>query len=156
MLKELGSYKQKIMSILSRSDDIKELLFGEGSSIPAGSTEEMLEKHILPYHYVDETLTEPGSYLFVEVTVPTVGTNTKLCRIVIEILVHRSLFRCSKPGYSGNRADVLAQVAEELLLGSKEQSRAFGIGRLALDEAGIISSKQYCGRTLTFTVPNFR
>ena len=59
-------------------------------------------------------------------------------------------------GYHGNRADILSQLIEEVLINNEEVNKEFGIGPLNLSSVYIYNSRQMYGTQMTFEVPNFR
>ena len=75
-------------------------------------------------------------------------------KIIIWAFCNKSSMRYSKKGYLGTKADILADAVERAL----SDSQKFGIGKLHLDSATYLSSsnKQFYGRQLIFTVPDFK
>lgn len=157
MLIELGSYKQKIISALSTSDNIKKLLLGENYENEDYDVDDELKKYIYPFLFTEETQTNVQSYIFVEIFAPKISNSTKDVRVLIQVLSHRDQIDYQKDGYLGTRPDICAQMIEKILIDNKELAREFGIGSLTLEYVGVLDKfTKYYGRELGFTVPNFR
>ncbi len=157
MLKELGTYKQQIISALSTSEDIKKLLLGENYENEDYEVDDELKKYIYPFLFTEGTQTNVQTYIFVEIFVPNLGNSVKDVKVIVQILSHRVQIAYQKDGYIGTRPDICTQMIEEVLIENKEVSQKFGIGKLTLTGVGILDTyTEYYGRILTFEVPNFR
>jgi len=157
LLKELGTYKQKIISALSTSDDIKSLLLGGDYENQDYEVDDELKKYILPHLFTEGTQTEVQSYIFVETFMPKFGNSVKDIKTVVQVLSHRDQINYQKDGYIGTRPDICAEMIEAILIGDKAIARSFGIGSLTLTYVGILDKfTKYYGRELVFEVPDFR
>jgi len=162
VLKDIGLLKNRILPLLLNSNDIMEILLGKGYTQEQvwGNDEShedygIVYKQIFPYLYIAETQTEVLSYLCFEVDVPRIPTGTiKDMKIIIWAYCHKKCMRFSMKDYLGTRADILADAAERAL----NETQKLGIGKLHLDSATYLSSsnKQFYGRQLIFTVPDFK
>lgn len=153
VLKDMGSYKNTLLSALINSDDICELLFDK-KSYSEDDVENLVYTRIFPYLYVDETQTEVLSYICFEVDVPRVPTSTvKDMKLIIWEYCHKDCMRYSKKGYSGTRADILADMIEQQL----RESNKFGIGKLELLSCTyFIPSSKYYGKQMIYNMPDFK
>lgn len=158
--KELGLYKANINKALFKSSNIRELLFDKNSSedviMNQGQQIEEFKKHVFSHLFVDDIVTETSTYIYYDVRLTWMRPQIKDCQIVMYIITHRDILNSySKPGYYGNRVDILAQMIEETLL-DESISREFGIGQLQLGSVDVYNSNKIYGRILTFNVPTFR
>lgn len=172
VLRDIGLYKEKILSSLLDSDDIKDILLIEENytdELWYGKEDDDSDygiqyKQIFPFLYIDETQTKVKSYLCFDIDTPSFNSrSTKEIKIIIWCICHKDNMKFSKTGYSGTRADILADAVERALRNSEtiindgKITARFGIGDLHLDSVTQLSSqnKVYYGRQLIFTTPDF-
>lgn len=154
---ERGKFKEEISSALYKSDDLKELLLGDTSGMSAAAIQSEFKKHVKSHLFVDDTIIESDSFIYYDVVFPSLHPNTKNCRVMMYAICHRSILdNYYKEGYYGNRADILTQMIEDVLINDKNVSRSFGIGEISLDSVNIYNSSRFYGCVLTFNVPTFR
>lgn len=163
MLKELGDYKNRLRSIFVNDDKICKLLLGQDYENAEYDLDDELDKYIIPHPYISDTITTQNSYIMFETYMPKSYGKIKTMKIVIQAICHKDIVEYKeKPvGYPGLRYDVLAEFIEELLCPEDENERKkiikkFGIGTLELEPVDIFLTNDFIGRTLTFTVPDFR
>lgn len=151
IIRDIGVYKNNLISIFQSSPDICELMLGKNYS--ENDVDKMVYTQLFPYLYVDETQTEVLPYLCVEIDIPRIATATiKDVKIVIWAYCHKDCMKYTKKGYLGTRADILADMVERLL----HDSRDFGIGKLRLESVSyMFPNNKYYGRQLIFTIPDF-
>lgn len=153
ILKDMGSYKNTLLSALINSDDICELLFNKK---PYGEddVENLVYTQIFPYLYIDETQTEVMTYLCFEVDMPRIPTGTvKDMKLIIWAYCHKDTMKYSKKGYSGTKVDILADMVESQL----RESDKFGIGKLQLLSCTYFSpNSKYYGKQLVYNMPDFK
>lgn len=162
VLKDIGLLKNRILPLILNSDDIMEILLGKGYTQEQvwGNEENdddygIVYKQVFPHLYIDDTQTTVLTYLCYEVDVPRIPTGTiKDMKIIVWAYCNKDSMRYSKKGYLGTRADILADAVERALCDSQK----LGIGKLHLDSATYLSpsNKQFYGRQLVFTVPDFK
>lgn len=87
VIRDIGSYKNHLITLLQDSQDICELMLGENYSNEA--VDNMLYDQLFPYLYVDKTQTEVKSYLCLEVDIPRIATATLLSQSLYEIYCKR-------------------------------------------------------------------
>ena len=158
MLKELGLYKQRILSPLYESDKIKDiLLVNDYEKMDDEKIHAELKKRIYSHLFVDKTITNTDTYIYFDVLIPRVGSTIKNCKVIIYAFCHKDIIDSySLKGYFGNRVDILAQVIEDIF-SDESISRKFGIGKLSLSNVSIYNDeRKFYGKILEFEVPNFR
>ena len=154
---ERGKFKMEIHSALYKSADIRELLLGDTSGKSARDIQVAFKKHVKSHLFIDDTITEAESFIFYDVQLPYLRTNTKNCQVVMYVMCHRDILETySKEGYYGDRADILSQMVEDALINDKEVVNNFGIGELTLDSVLPYNATRFYGCIMTFSVPSFR
>lgn len=153
MLKDIAVYKNRLLSLFLDSNDIAELFLGKEYNKETAD-EELMYKYVFPYLHADETQTEVKSYICMEVDVPkTLNASYKDMQIIIWCYSHRDDMKCSTENCVGTTPDILTDIIDTLLSGS----RNFGMGRLMLESAAHITpTKEHYGRQLIYTCPEFR
>lgn len=153
ILKDIGSYKNTLMTTFQNSDDICELLFNKQPYTPS-DVKNLPYTQIFPYLYVDETQTVEKSYICVEVDMPRIPTNTiKDMKVFVWVYCHKGIMKYSKKGYIGTRTDILTDMIERQL----RESDKFGIGKLQLQSVEhFFPNKEYYGRQLIYHIPDFK
>ena len=162
VLKDIGLIKNRILPLLLNSNDVMEIILGKGYTNEQvwGNDDNdedygIVYRQVFPYLYIDDTQTEVLSYLCYEVDVPRIPTGTiKEMKIIVWAYCHKDCMKYSKKGFLGTRADILADAVERVLCDSNK----FRIGKLHLDSVTYLNSvnKEYYGRQLIFTVPDFK
>lgn len=154
---ERGKFKENIHKALYTSEDLRELLIGDVSRMSASVIQSEFKKHVKSHLFIDDTIEETESFIFYDVYFPSLDPNIKDCRIVMYAICHRDILDdYYKEGYHGNRADVLTQMIENVMINDKIVSMSFGIGDIALDSVNIYNSTRMYGCIMTFNVPTFR
>lgn len=153
ILKDMGSYKNTLLSALINSDDICELLFNK-KPYDEDDVENLIYTQIFPYLYIDETQTEVMTYLCFEVDMQRIPTGTvKDMKLIIWAYCHKDTMKYSKKGYSGTKVDILADMVESQL----RESDKFGIGKLQLLSCTYFSpNSKYYGKQLVYNMPDFK
>lgn len=150
MLRDLGSYKNKIIGAFTESADIMECLLGKGYT--QTQVDGIVYKHVFPYLYVDDTQTETESYIGVELD-PTAPTGTiKDSKLIIWEYCHKNIMKYSKKGYTGTRADILADMIDRII-----REMDLGIGKPQILSAKyFMPNSNYYGRVLLYNIPDFK
>ena len=151
-LKDIGVYKNRLLTTIIKSEDICELILGKDYD-KTNVDEKIMYDNIFPYLYVDETQTEAKTYICIEVSVPRTHDFTYKDMIVdVWCYCHKSSMKYSKKGFLGTRVDILSDMVDRLL----NSSNNYGIGRLKLDSCVPINiSKTHYGRHLTYKCAEF-
>lgn len=151
-LKELTSYKSKLLKMLCSSQRIVDFVTNiEDSKVP---NMKLLYKQILPYCYVPDVATDPKTFICLDIDVPRVrnGNVIQDMEIYIYIFTTQELVKPDE----GMRIDLIASEVDKLLNGKKvlgEASEAFGVN--------LVSSKRFTpatgfqGRVLTYVTGAF-
>ena len=154
--KERGLYKTEISTALFNSENIRELILGDVSNLSKSEVLEKFKSYVKSHIFIDDTITDDGTYIFYDVIMPSLKSNIKNCQVLMYLICHRdSLEDYSKEGYYGNKSDILSQMVEEALLDESVVNN-FGIGRLSLDSIDIYNSTHFYGCVMRYSVPNFR
>ena len=154
---ERGDYKERIHSALYKSPDIRELLLGDTRGMKPSQIMAEFREHVKSHLFVDDTILETGSYIYYDIVMPELHTNTKICRVTLFAICHRDILdNYAKDGYKGNRADILSEMIEDVLINGSEVNREFGIGPFNLMSVFPYNSRQLYGVNMVFEVPNFR
>lgn len=154
---ERGLFKENIHAALYKSADIKELLLGDLTGKKTSEIMKEFRDHVKSHLFIDDTILETASFIYYDVIMPSLRTNTKTCQVTLYAICHRDLLdNYTKDGYHGNRADILSQMIEDALINNEEVNREFGIGPLNLVAVYPYNSRQMYGTQMTFEVSNFR
>ena len=154
--KELGLYKTRISNALLKSDDIKELMFGDTSNLSQKDFLLEFKDHVNSHLFIDDTIKDTSTYIFFDVSLPKLRPQVKTIQVYIWAICHRDILEnYTKDGYFGNRADILSEMIEETLLDNSIVKK-FGIGDLELDNVDIYNSTTFYGCIMSFGIHNFR
>lgn len=155
--KERGKFKEEIHEALYKSSDIKELIIGDTSKMNASKIRSAFKDHVKSHLFIDDTIEEEATFIFYDVIFPRLQSNIKDCRVVMYLICHRNIIdNYYKDGYYGNRADILSEMVEDVLINDKAVARSFGIGELTLDSVDVYNASRFYGCIMTFGVPTFR
>ena len=154
---ERGEYKEKIHSALYKSDNVRELLLGDTNGKKPTQIMMEFKDHVKSHLFVDGTILNTGSYIYYDVVMPELHTNTKVCQVTLFAICHRDILDdYTKDGYKGNRADILSEFIEEILINNSDVNREFGIGPFNLISVIPYNAREFYGVNMIFEVPNFR
>ena len=154
---ERGKFKNEIHAALYKSKNVREMLLGDTSGKSATQIRKEFKKHVKSHLFIEDTVTDTDTFIFYDVTMPSISTNIKDCRVIMYIICHRDIIDddCDKEGYFGNRIDILTEMVEEALL-DEDVVNNFGIGELTLDSIGIYNATRFYGCIMEYVVPSFR
>ncbi len=154
---ERGRFKEEINTALYKSDEIKELLLGDTTGMTASKIRSEFQKCVKSHLFIDDTISETKTFIFYDVIIPIIHTQIKECKVIMYLICHLDILDdYVKEGYYGNRADVLSQMVENVLINDDDKSSSFGIGKLRLDSVNSYNSKHFYGCIMEFDVPTFR
>jgi hypothetical protein len=154
---EKGKFKEEINTALYKSKDIRELLLDDTSGMSNSKIRDEFKNHVKSHLFIDDTITDATSFIFYDVIFPSLKPNIKTCKVLVYAICHRDILdNYYKDGYYGNRADILSQMIENILINDTEVANSFGIGELTLDSVDIYNSSRFYGNVMTFSVPSFR
>ncbi len=148
-----GIYKNKIIKLLINNelvikminptpnpklDDIADVLLGFSGKVGSETVEE--QGHIFDHDFVDDTVTNEKTFIFIETQIPTISTSSPLVdfNLYITVFCHERLVdlnnnsvptknEMKKMGYIGNRIDILCSVIDKIMMGNKN----LGIGAVS-------------------------
>lgn len=150
MLKDLGSYKNEIISKFLKNPDLMECLLGENYT--ETQVDEIVYQQIFPYLYVDDTQTATKSYIGIELDPTTSSGTIKDSKLIIWVYCHKNIMKYSKKGYIGTRADILADMIARILIDFD-----LGIGNPEFLSGNYFTpNSNYYGRVLLFNIPDFK
>lgn len=138
---ELYEYKRKVINKLLESEDI---INGLDTDLEPS---EITYRNIFPYGAIPYTLTDAGSYITVEITMPQVSTVNYFFKdvlLVINVICHNDVMRTD---FGIPRHDYLSAKICALLNGTTE----FGYGEMELvSNTESVFSERHSGRTMRF------
>lgn len=157
-LDELVEYPARVIQKLGTTPDIVSLLT-DNTLIDMDSDEadEVFDKYLFDYGYVDTTSSEARAYICVEAELIRASTPTiNDFYLYVTVICHKgfmSLDNTRFVGILGNRRDNLVREIDKVLNGAE----AFGIGALTLKSVKTVSSPVgFTARELTYFVSDFR
>lgn len=153
---ERGKYKIRIIKALLESENIKDLILGDTSNMKKSDVIKNFKDHVHSHLFIDDTIKDTSTYIFFDIMMPSMRPQVKDIKILIYGICHRDILEdYEKEGYYGNRADILSEMIEEILIDEKIV-KEFGIGDLELDNVDIYNSTSFYGCIMQFGVHNFR
>lgn len=120
------------------------------------AADDVFDKHLFDYGYVDSTTEEAAAYICAEADCMGAASMTMQgMRLYITVYCHKSYMDIDASkfrGMAGNRRDNLVRLVDNELNGSD----IFGIGALKLDSARVVPAPTgFTARELTYSVPDF-
>lgn len=156
-LMQRGKFKQEIHKALYKSKDIKELLLGDISELPANVVLEKFKEHVKSHLFIEDTITKADTYIYYDIVFPRLSEHIKSCAVIMYLICERSTIDgYSKDGFVGNKIDILSQMVENALINDEEVVNKFGIGRLRIENVDIYNATRFYGVAIRFEVPAFR
>ena len=156
-LRQKGEYKSKIFTSLYKSRYLLRVLLNDYSIDEHTNCAKDFKEHVKSHLFVDGTVYDCASYVFFDVVIPNMRSQTKTLQIIMYVVCHRDIL--DEPtqieGVSGNKADVMAMLVDDAL-SNKEVRKEFGIGDLTLEESIVYSGKDYYGTQLIYTAVDFK
>lgn len=157
-LDDLIIYKENVIHALATSQSVMGLLANNPSlNLESDTAENLLERNIFDYDYIDGTVERHDAYIMVdsELVQPVSGTFNKWY-LYVQIVCAKSFNDINKKmfrGVKGNRRDNLAREIDLLLNGSRE----YGVGKLVLLSASPANvPDKFTSLLLTYEILDFR
>lgn len=156
-LDQIVDYPSLVIQKISSDKHCVGLLLNKAfDSVDENDCDEVLERHIFDYQYVDETTQTSTAYIWVEMEVNDVSnTQIKNNRLYVTVSCHKEYMELDHKifkGLSGNRRDNLTRYIDKLL----NNAGGFGIGNLSLLSVRTLSPVNgFVGRELTYEMPDF-
>lgn len=157
-LDELVEYPVKALHCIGTDPMVVKLLTDNPDiDMESEDADEVFEKFLFDYIYVDGTTTEAAAYVCVETETAKSPTPTmQNMKLYVTVICHKQFMKVDATkfkGMIGNRRDNLVRYVDKLLNGSD----IFGIGALTLENAHTVAAPTgFTARELTYTVPDFR
>ena len=154
---ERGKFKREIHSALYKSANIRELLLDNINNMSAREMQIAFKDHVKSHLFIDDTITETGTFIFYDVIFPKIHPQVKDCVVLMYLICSRDILEnYYKEGYYGDRIDILSEMVEDALIDDDETVNSFGIGELSLDSIEPYNATRFYGCIMTFTVPSYR
>lgn len=139
---------QTVVGLLTDNPDI---------DVDSDDADEVFDRYLFDYGYVDNTTTEAAAYICVEAEASgSLTESMHNMKLYVTIFCHKQFMDIEATkfkGMVGNRRDNLVRYVDALINGSD----VFGIGKLTLDSVRSIPCPiGFSARELTYTVPDFR
>nr|DAG45228.1 MAG TPA: hypothetical protein [Caudoviricetes sp.] len=157
-LDDLITFKENVIVALSQSQDVMGLLANDPNlDLESSEAEDVVERNIFDYDYIDGTLERHDAYIMVddELVQPSSGTFNRWLLYVQVVCaktfndIDKKMFR----GVKGNRRDNLARSIDVLLNGSRD----YGVGKLVLmSVAPATVPDKFTSLLLTYEIRDFR
>lgn len=152
VLKDVGLYKDKIMSHLLKSKDLCKVLLRK-DEYTDDEVDELIYNQVFPYLYIDDTQKEVKSFVCFDIDTRVDG-NIKIMTLTSYIYSHKECMKNNLRGYSGTTVDILSDIFERQI-GSCIKD--FGIGKWDLNSTWhTFPSNSYYGKSLSFTTSDFK
>ena len=157
-LDNLVEYPVKALHFIGTDPTVVKLLTDNPDiDMESEDADEVFEKFLFDYIYVDGTTTEAAAYICVEAeTVKAPTTTMQNMKLYVTVICHKQFMKVDATkfkGMIGNRRDNLVRYVDKLLNGAD----IFGIGALTLENAHTVAAPTgFTARELTYTVPDFR
>lgn len=157
-LDELVEYPAKAIQKLGTTKDIVSLLTDDAAiDMDSDEADDVFDKYLFDYGYVDNTTTEARAFVCVEAELIKTPTPTvQDLRLFVTVVCHKEFMALDHKrfvGIIGNRRDNLVREIDKVLNGSD----VFGIGVLSLDSVKTVSSPTgFTAREITYYVSDFR
>ena len=156
-LDELVEYPVKALHAIGLIPEVVQLLMDDPDiNEKSDEAEEIFDKYLFDYGYVDNSTEEASAFICVEAECAgTSSYSVKDMRLYVTVYCHKRFMDIdvSKfPGLVGSRRDNLIRYADSALNGSD----VFGIGALQLASARVVPAPTgFAARELTYVVPEF-
>lgn len=157
-LDELVEYPAKVIQKIGTTKNIVALLADDASiDMDSDEADDVFDKYLFDYGYVDSTTTEARAFVCVEAELLRTPTPTvQDLRLYVTIICHKNYMKIDPSrftGVIGNRRDNLVRNIDIVLNGSD----IFGIGLLTLDSVKTVSSPTgFTARELTYKIADFK
>lgn len=157
-LDELIDYPAKVIQKICSSNECLALLLNKNiNDITEDDIDIALEQHIFDYEYLDDTMLEAQSFIWVEIDIPDVSNkHIKDVRLYITVACHKQTMKINSniiKGVGGNRRDNLVRYIDKILNNNKD----FGIGKLKLEAVRSVTSsnQSFTLREISYEISDF-
>lgn len=157
-LDEMIEYPAKVIQRLCESKEVVALIKNKKiDQVTEDDIDEIMDKNIFDYQYVDDTVSEACAYVMVEADCSNVSNKQiKEMKLYVTVACHKGFMQLNTklfPKFQGNRRDNLVRYIDKEL----NDQQFFGIGTLKLNYAKTMSSsnQSFTMRTLCYEVSDF-
>lgn len=157
-LDELVEYPAKAIQKIGTTKDVVSLLTDNATiDMDSDEADEVFDKYLYDYGYVDNTATEARAFVCVEAELMRTPTPTvQDLRLFVTVICHKEYMALDHKRFAsiiGNRRDNLVREIDKVLNGSE----VFGIGVLTLNSVKTVSSPTgFTAREITYSISDFR
>ncbi len=154
---ELVEAPVKVLQRIGTDETIVQLLTNDPKiDMSSDAADEVFERYLFDYAYVDETTDEAEAYICVEIEVPRVPSPTfRDVVLYITVLCHKRYMAIDTSkfkGVIGNRRENLVRYVDRVIGGAD----LFGVGQLSLTSITTIPAPSgFTARELVYQIPNF-
>jgi len=161
ILRDLGAYKDNLITMFLKSEKICELLLGENYT--DCEIDNLVYSQIFPFPYIENTQTETKPYMCIETDFSSSSHTIKDVMIYIWVYAHKDVIGNKKrvekykgSGYAGTFIDILADIIDQDLR-KPEHKNKYGVGSPTLKKATpTYPNNNYYGRQMTYVVSDFK
>ena len=157
-LDQLVEYPAKALQQIGTNEKIAKLLTNNPNlDMDSDEADDVFDKYLFDYIYVDDTTSSAEAYVCVEAELQRVeNPNFQDFRIYCTIICHKRFMAVDPslfPGMIGNRRDNLVRYVDSVLDGSP----IYGVGNLTLVSVKTVPSPVgFSSRELTYKIADFR
>lgn len=158
-LEELGRYKEDVLKFILKDRDIIDALNLKHLEFEEDIYDEVIYKNVFPYLFAKSTGSDMRNETKCYICVETIAHKTekkkiKTMRLIVRVFSNIKLLPYKRKGFYGNRVDILCDMLDRKLEGSRDFD--FSIGEMTLTTTSIYQpSNDYYGRELVFDVTSF-
>lgn len=158
MIDQLVEYPAKAIHKIGTDKTVAALLTNDPDiDMSSDEADDIFDKYLYDYGYVDDSATESRAYICVEAEATKSATSAvQNVKLYVTVVCHKRFMSIDSekfPGMIGNRRDNIVRYADRLLNGSD----IFGIGKLQLESVKTVSAPVgYTARELTYRVADFK
>lgn len=139
------------------ADVVKLLTDNPDIDMDSDEADEVFDKYLYDYGYVDVTTDEAAAYICIEANLTNAAsTSFNDIKVYVTVICHKEFMNIDSTkfkGIIGNRRDNLTRYVDKVL----NNSEVFGIGKLTLLTARVVSAPTgFTARELTYTVSEFK
>jgi len=156
-LDEIVSYPQKAINLIGSSKECCGLLLNKRfDAITDNDHDDVFDRHLFTYQYVDNTTQTATAYVWAEVDIPNIqNQRIKDLRLYITVAAHKQFMNLDRrihPGMAGNRRDNLVRHIDKLL----NFQDIFGIGKLAIRSVKTVNAPNgFVIKEIEYEIPDF-
>jgi len=146
-LRAIGT-DEVVLKLLTNNPDL---------DLDSDEADEVFDKYLFDYGYVDSTTQEAEAYIMVEAEIDSRPTETvRNMNLYVTVMCHKKYMKLDGekfPGLIGNRRENLVRHIDRLLNGST----MFGVGKLTLESIRVVPAPSgFTAREITYKIPDIQ